>query len=149
MKRKILKYLLYTILLIVCFLMGAIIRYFYEESKGPEVFEDSPLCHVDSLKIKVINKGDIISYIELRDSFMASKFPDESLFYSIVMAKQYGYQPANKHVCQHFKSFYEKLQGKSMDSFTDSIYHMFLDESKLGVISYNNGVTSVITGTLP
>ena len=67
--------------MIVCFFMGTILRNSFEEAKGQEVFEDSPLCHIDSLKIKVINKGEIVSYLELRDSFMASKFPDESLFY--------------------------------------------------------------------
>lgn len=139
MKRKILNYFFYTILMIVCFFMGTILRNSFEEAKGQEVFEDSPLCHIDSLKIKVINKGEIVSYLELRDSFMASKFPDESLFYSIVMAKQYGYQPANEHVCQHFKSFYEKLQEQSMDSFTDSIYHLFKDHGGSSIDHHRSG----------
>ena len=114
--------------MVFCLFVGAVLRFFYEESKAPEVFEVEPLCHLDSLKVKVISKGDISSYIELRDSFIASKFPDELLFYSIVMAKQYGYKPANEHTCQHFKSFYDHLHGASMDSFTDSIYNSFLNE---------------------
>jgi len=85
---------------------------------------------MDSLRIKVVQRGDVCSYNELRDSFMVSEFPDEVLFYAIVMAIQFGYSPANEDVCQHFKSFYGHPNMKPMDSFTDSIYHHFLEASE-------------------
>lgn len=120
------KIILYTLLSIVCIIIGALFRFYIENAKEPEMFEEIPLCHADSLRLKAISTGDIHSYLELRDSFESSKFPHEVLFYAMVMAKQYGYQPAYQDVCKALKSFYDNPKTKPMDSFTDSICQSFM-----------------------
>ena len=84
------------------------------------------LSHEDSLRLRIIITGDVNSYLELKDTIEKSMFPHEILFYSVVMAKQYGYKPAYGHFCSQLKSFYDNKNMKPMDAFTDSIYHDFL-----------------------
>lgn len=125
---KILSCLKMVILTIGCFLLGGICRGFIAinmQPLEPDIRVDH-LSHEDSLRLRIISTGDVISYLELKDTIEKSKFPHEILFYSVVMAKQYGYKPAYGHFCSQLKSFYDNKNMKPMDVFTDSIYHDFL-----------------------
>ena len=132
MQIKLIKYLKRSLLILLCLSLGLFIRYWVEEYKRiggrseSEQNEESTLCHADSLRLKVISIGDVQSYLELRDSFESSQFPHEILFYSIVMAKQYGYMPAYGDASMSLKNFYNYPNMRPMDSFTDSIYKAFL-----------------------
>lgn len=125
---KILFCLKIAILTIGCFLLGAICRCFITINMQPlePDIREYHLNHEDSLRLRIISTGDVISYLELKDTFEKSMFPHEILFYSVVMAKQYGYKPAYGHFCSQLKSFYDNKNMKPMDAFTDSIYHDFL-----------------------
>lgn len=117
-----------VILTIGCFLLGVICRYLIAINMQPlepdvRVYH---LSHEDSLRLRIIITGDVNSYLELKDTIEKSMFPHEILFYSVVMAKQYGYKPAYGHFCSQLKSFYDNKNMKPMDAFTDSIYHDFL-----------------------
>ena len=125
---KILFCLKMLILTIGCFLLGVICRYLIAINMQPlepdvRVYH---LSHEDSLRLRIIITGDVNSYLELKDTIEKSMFPHEILFYSVVMAKQYGYKPAYGHFCSQLKSFYDNKNMKPMDAFTDSIYHDFL-----------------------
>lgn len=116
---------------ITCVFVGLTLRAFFETLKEPKDLEETPLCHGDSLRINVISIGDVQSYIELRDSFESSPFSHELLFYSIVMAKQYGYKPAYCDASKSLKTFYNHPKMRPMDSFTDSVYKAFLQGAKI------------------
>lgn len=125
---KILFCLKMVILTIGCFLLGVICRYLIAINMQPlepdvRVYH---LSHEDSLRLRIIITGDVNSYLELKDTIEKSMFPHEIVFYSVVMAKQYGYKPAYGHFCSQLKSFYDNKNMKPMDAFTDSIYHDFL-----------------------
>jgi len=132
MWRRIIRYILSAILAVLFVFIGILLREYIEASKEPEVLEEIPLCHADSLRLKVISIGDVQSYLELRDSFEFSKFPHEILFYSIVMAMQYGYIPAYCDASKSLKTFYNYPNMRPMDSFTDSVYKAFLQKNDHG-----------------
>lgn len=132
MKIKLIKYIKRLLLVLLYLSLGLFIRYWVEEYKRVEELseseknEESALCLADSLRLKVISSGDVQSYLDLRDSFESSQFPHEILFYSIVMAKQYGYMPAYGDASMSLKNFYNYPNMRPMDSFTDIIYKAFL-----------------------
>ncbi len=129
MLRRMIRCLMSILVAVLCVGGGITMRGVIEILKEPEEFEEIPLCHADSLRLKVIHIGDVQSYLELKDSFASSPFPHELLFYSIVMAKQYGYKPAYSDASKSLKAFYSYPNMQPMDSFTDSVYNAFLHEA--------------------
>lgn len=122
--------LMHGILTVSFILLGSMIRFMIEESnKGIiQIQEEIPLAYEDSLRLKVLSKGDTDSYLNLRDYFYDTKYPNELLFYSLVMAKQYNYRPAYDDFCKNLKAFYDNHPKLlPMDSYTDSIYKLFKD----------------------
>ena len=136
MQKNLIRYIKLLFQILLCLSLGIFIRYWIEEYKlikeqsELEKDEEPALCHSDSLRLKVISVGDVKSYIELRDSFEYSPFPHELLFYSIVMAKQYGYLPAYRDASKSLKTFYNYPSMRPMDSFTDSVYKAFFQREK-------------------
>jgi len=133
MKTMLIKFSKQLFKVLLCLCIGVFVRYWIEEYKRTgelcEPENNESLCHADSLRLKVISIGDLQSYLELRDSFTFSAFPHELLFYSIVMAKQYGYKPAYSDASKSLKAFYSYPNMQPMDSFTDSVYNAFLHEA--------------------
>ena len=63
--------LMHGILTVSFILLGSMIRFMIEESnKGIiQIQEEIPLAYEDSLRLKVLSKGDTDSYLNLRDYF--------------------------------------------------------------------------------
>ncbi len=69
--------------------------------------ESNVLSYQDSLKVKVLQYGDTIAYQEMKTILQSQNLSHEIWFYSIVMAKQFHYTPANNDVYETLMTLYE------------------------------------------
>lgn len=73
--------------------------------------------NVNTLKNGTLN-GDVDDYILLKKSFATSGFPEEILYYSLIMANKYNYVPANYDVYKSLSDFFVKQDLGTIDNET-------------------------------
>lgn len=84
------------------------------------------LSFKDSLKVKVLQTGDTISYHKLKETMKEEGFPHKIWFYSIVMAVQYHYLPASYDVLRNTNHvYYQRVDGTGIDVKTRKLISLF------------------------
>lgn len=78
------------------------------------------------IKKQVLN-GNVKYYEALKDSFNKTPYPEEFLFYSIVMANRFDYVPANYDVYRGLIDSYSKNKLGHMDDETRKLAMSFLE----------------------
>lgn len=59
----------------------------------------------EGIDSKILVNGDVEAYRRLQKTL--SQRPEQLLFYSMVMAKQHGYEPAGEDVCNIINEWYD------------------------------------------
>lgn len=123
------KFIIQIIIAVLCFMMGLFAcgickdKLLYYQISQPTTIE---LCFKDSLKVKVLQTGDTISYHNLKEMMKEEGFPHKILFYSIVMAKQYHYLPASSDVCRIINDVHsQRVDRKGIDMKTRKLISLF------------------------
>jgi len=85
------------------------------------------LSDQDNLKVKILQYGDTTAYYEMKKMLHSQNLSHEMWFYSIIMANQYHYPPANNDVNEILKSLYKNYAGLGD---IDSVSKLFIANFK-------------------
>jgi len=127
-KARIISIILHTAIITACFVGG-----YYSEGCW-ETTELNNYSREREWSISCLKDGNIAAYEKLKTATDFLEYPEEILFYSIVMALKYNYVPANYDVYNCLHSYYKKWPHfGDMDSETKRVSLYFLGRAeKLG-----------------
>ena len=123
------KYIIHTIIAILCFTVGLFTcvmcnDIFLSYQLSHPTAEE--LSYEDSLKVKVLQSGDIIAYNNLKKYMQEEGFPYKIWFYSIVMVKQYHYLPASYDVRRNLNYVHnQRIEKEQNDIKTKELISLF------------------------
>ncbi|GHT17530.1 hypothetical protein FACS189429_1810 [Bacteroidia bacterium] len=138
---KTIKYLSIVFFFLVGFVSGCEFHIFLKENQEDKLdkeFKNSRSMNdfgipTSELKKEVIQSGNIEAYIKLDIESMNDEFyPEELLFYSLIMANKYHYAPANNDVFRCLTTIYNNDTSiGNIDTITMNLALQYFERGKV------------------